>query len=87
MDFPGGASGKEPSCQCRRQKRCRFNSWVGKIPQRRAWQPTPVFLPGESQGQRSLAGYSPRGLKESDMTEVGHDLTHTQAPINALYLR
>ena len=45
-------------------------SWVGKIPQRRAWQPTPVFLPGKSQGQRSLAGYSPWGLKGSDMTEV-----------------
>ena len=35
------------------------NPWVGKIPWRRAWQPTPVFLPGESHGQRSLAGYSP----------------------------
>ena len=49
--------------------RTRFNPWVGKIPWRRAWQPTPVFLPGESHGQRSLAGYSPRGCKESDMTE------------------
>ena len=37
----------------------RFNPWVGKIPRRRAWQPTPVFLPGESNGQRSLVGYSP----------------------------
>jgi len=37
----------------------RFDPCVGKIPWRRAWQPTPVFLPGESQGQRSLAGYSP----------------------------
>ena len=45
-----------------------FHSWVGKIPLRRAWQPTPVFLPGESHGQRSLAGYSPWG-RESDMTE------------------
>ena len=36
-----------------------FDSWVGKIPWRRAWQPTPVFLPGESHGQRSLVGYSP----------------------------
>ena len=44
-------------------------TWVGKIPWRRAWQPTPVFLPGESHGQRSLAGYSPRGHKESDTTE------------------
>ena len=52
--FPGGASCKEPSCQCRRCKRCRFDPWVGKIPWRRAWQPTPVFLPGESHGQSSL---------------------------------
>ena len=44
-------------------------SWVGKIPWRRKWLPTPVFLPGKSHGQRSLAGYSPWGLKESDMTE------------------
>ena len=41
-----------------------------KILNRKAWQPTPVFLPGESHGQRSLAGYSPWGPKESDMTEV-----------------
>ena len=47
-----------------------FNSWVRKIPWRRAWQPTPVFLPGESHEQRSLAGYSPWGCKESDMTEA-----------------
>ena len=50
--------------------RHRFDPWVGKIPWRRAWQPTPVFLPGESHGQRSLAGYSPWGHKESDTTEV-----------------
>ena len=47
-----------------------FNPWVGKIPWRRTWQPTPVFLPGESHGQRSLAGYGPWGCKESDTTEV-----------------
>ena len=41
----------------------------GRFPQRREWQPTPVFLPGESHGQRSLVGYSPWGLKESDTTE------------------
>ena len=46
-----------------------MNPWVGKIPWRRKWQPTPVFLPGESHGQRSLVGYSPWGPKESDMTE------------------
>ena len=51
--------GKELVCQYRRQKRCRFNPWVGKIPWRRAWQPTPVFLPGESRGQRNLVGHSP----------------------------
>ena len=52
--------------QCRRPG---FDSWVRKIPWRRIWQPTPVFLPEESHGQRSLAGYSPRGRKESDTTE------------------
>ena len=67
--FPGGTSGKEPMCQCRRHKRPGFSPWVGKIPWTRAWQPTPVFLPGESHGQRSLAGYSPWGHKESDTTE------------------
>ena len=50
--------------------RPRFNPWVGKVPWRRAWQPTPVFLLGESHGQRSLAGYSPWGHKELDTTEV-----------------
>ena len=50
--FPGGASGKEPACPRRRQKRRGFNSWAGKIPWRRAWQPTPVFWPGESHGQK-----------------------------------
>ena len=45
--FAGGANAKEPACQCRRHKRCGFYPWVGKIPWRRAWQPIPVFLPGE----------------------------------------
>ena len=45
-------------------------SWVRKMPWRRAWQPTPVFLPRESHGQSSLAGYSPRGCKELDTTEA-----------------
>ena len=56
----------KPACQCRRHG---FNPWVGKIPWRRKWQPTPVFLPGESHGQRSLACYSPWGHKELDTTE------------------
>ena len=51
-------------------KRCRFDPWVKRILWRRAWQPTPVFLPGESHGQRSLAGYSPWGCKELDTTEA-----------------
>ena len=68
-EFPGGANGKEPACHCRRRKRRGFDPWVWKIPWRRAWQLTPVFLPGESHGQRGLAGYSPWGRKESDRTE------------------
>ena len=48
----------------------RFNPWIGKIPWRSKQQPTPVFLPGESHGQRNLVGYSPQGLKESDTTEA-----------------
>ena len=67
--FLGGANGKEPACQCRKHKRHGFNPWVGKISWRRKWQPTPVFLPGESHEQRSLAGYSLWYHKESDMTE------------------
>ena len=62
--------GKEPAYQCRRHRRCGFDPWVWKIPWRRKWQPTPVFLPGKSHGQRSLAGYSPWGCKELDTTEV-----------------
>ena len=52
MGFPGGSAGKEPTCPCRRCKSCGFNSWVGKVPWRRKWQPTLVFLPGESHGPR-----------------------------------
>ena len=57
--------GRSPACQSRRWE---FSPWVGKIPWRRKWQPTPVFLPGESRGQRSLAGDSPWGHKS-----VGHN--------------
>ena len=53
-------------------KRPGFDPWVGKSPWRRKWQPTPVFLPGESHGQRTLIGYSPWGRKESDTTERLH---------------
>ena len=67
--FSGGASSKEPTWQRRRRKRCRFDPWVGKIPWRRAWQPTPVFLPGESPWTEEPGGYSPWGCKESNTTE------------------
>ncbi|XP_070324437.1 zinc finger MYND domain-containing protein 12 isoform X1 [Odocoileus virginianus] len=67
MGFPGGTNGKGPACQFRRGG---FDSWVRKIPWRGVWQPTPVFLPGESHGQRSLVVYSPWGRTESDITEV-----------------
>ena len=54
------------ACQCRR---CRFSPWVGKMPWRRKWQPTPELLPGKSRGQRSLTGCSPWGHKELGTTE------------------
>ena len=57
----------------------RFDPWVRKIPWRRAWQPTPGFLPEELHGQRSLVGYSPWGRKELDTTER---LTYTHTQIN-----
>ena len=60
---------------CLQYKRPGFNPWIRKIPWRREWLTTLVFLPGESHGQRSLVGYSPWGHKESDMTE---QLAHTQ---------
>ena len=68
MGFPGGASGKESTCQCRRHKRYGFDPQVGKTPWSSKWYPTPVFLPGKFHGQRSLVGYSPWGCKELDMT-------------------
>ena len=65
-DFSGGSDGKSICLQCRRPG---FDPWVRKIPWRRKWQSTPVFLPGESHGQRNLVGYSPWGHKKSDMTK------------------
>ena len=61
---------KKPTCHCKRHKRHGSDPWVRKIPWRREWQPTPVFLAGESHGQRSLAGSSSWGCKESGTTEV-----------------
>ena len=64
MGFPGGSGGKESASQCRR---CKFNPWIGKIPWRRKWQPTAVFLPGKSHGQRNLV--HPWVCKEWNATE------------------
>ena len=69
--------------QCRRH-RCRFNPWVRKIPWRKRWQPTPVFLLGEVHGQRSLVGYSPWGRKESGTTEQLHMSTVFQRMISQM---
>ena len=75
--FPGGAGGKEYAWKCRRQKRRGLNPWVGMIPWRRAWQPTKVFLLGESHGQRSLVGYSLQSCKDSDMIKWTSMHSHT----------
>ena len=81
----GGSSGKESDCHCRRHKKHEFNPWVGKILWRRAWKPSPVFLPGKFHGQRSLVGYGPWGHT------VGHDWatehTHIHIYNCVLYIR
>ena len=69
VGFPRWLSSKESAYQCRR---CRFNPQFWMIPCRRDWQPAPVFLSKEFHGQRSLAGDSPWGCKESDATEHTH---------------
>ena len=77
--LPRSLSGKESICQCWRCRRLGFSPWIGKISWRSKWQPTPVFLPGKSHGQRNLVGYSPWSHKELDITE--RMSTHTQAYI------
>ena len=81
--FPGGSVGKEPACNAGDAGDMGSIPGVRKIPWRRAWQPIPVFLPGEFHGQRSLAGYSPWGHKESDLTEVWLRWLSTQAHTRA----
>ena len=70
--LPTWHRGKESTCQCRRLKKYGFHLLVWKIPWRREWQSTPVFLPGKSHGQRHLAGYSWWGHKELDTAEHTH---------------
>ena len=80
--FPCGSVLKEFTCQYQRLRRHRFDLWVRKIPQRRKWESTPVFLPGKSYGQRSLAGYSLRRRKCWKWLSVcahTHALTHVCA--------
>ena len=62
LGFSGGASGKEPACQCRRRKKCKFDSWVGKIPWRRAWQAHFSILAWEIPWTEEPGGLQPRGL-------------------------
>ena len=68
--FPGGTSGEELVYQCRRHRDVDSIPGWGRFPWRRAWQPTPVFLPGESHGQRSPAGSTVHGLAELNTTEM-----------------
>ena len=65
-------------------KRHRFNPWVGKIPWSRKWQPIPIFMPRKFHGQKSLAGYSPWGCKESNMTEHTHTLRNGVFPTTSI---
>ena len=70
MGLPWWLSGKESTCNAGAVGDVGSIPGLGRFPWRREWQPTLIFLPGESHGQRSLAGYSPLGHRESDMTEV-----------------
>ena len=65
LGLPPLGSAVKNHMQLRSCRRHRFDPWVGKIPWRRVWQPTPLFLPGESHGQRSLAGYKPQNVPKS----------------------
>ena len=76
MGFLDGSDGEESACQCRRPG---FNPWVEKIPWRKEWLSTPIFLPVKFHGQRSLVGYSPWGHKGSDMTE------HLKLSLSCMY--
>ena len=84
MGFPSGSVVKVYAWQCRRHRTPGFNLWVRKIPWRRRWQPTPVFLPGEFHGQRKMAGYSAWVCKELGMTCKELLMTeHAQITCNA----
>ena len=84
LGFPGGSNGKGSCLQCRRPG---FDSWVGNIPWRREWLPTPVFLPGEFHGQRNLVGHSPWGCKELKTAERLSMHTHQSTWLAKLVLQ
>ena len=79
MGFPGSSVGKESACNAE----ANFNPWFGKIPWRREWLPTPIFLPGESHGQRRLVGSGPLGHKRvrHDWSDLAH-MNKTSKTIN-----
>ena len=81
--LPWWLSGKESACQGRR---CGFDPWVGKIPWRRKWQPTPVFLPGKSHRQRSLSGYCPWGDKRVEYNLATNPLLSSNPLLESYYV-
>ena len=85
LDFPGDASGKEPAWGCRRYKRCWFNPWIGKIPWRRAWQPTPVFCMENPMDRETWRAIVDRVAKSWTQLKL-LACTHT-SPYRALTLR
>ena len=82
--FPGGASDREPACQCRRRKRLRFDPWVRNIPRRRAWQATPVFLSGEEPGR--LQSIVSHGV-EHDRSTLAQDMGAISVSIEAEWIK
>ena len=84
--FLGGASGKEPACQCRRCKRWGFDPWVGKMPWRRACQPTPVILPGNPKDRGNWWATVQGGLKESNTSLGWRPLVPAHFPSSILCL-
>ena len=80
--IPRWCSDKESACQCRRRKRCGFDSWVRKIPWRKKWQPTPEFLLGKYNGWRSLADYSHEVTKSQIcLRDWGRHTFFSRAPV------
>ena len=75
---------KSPPANAGRFKRCGFNPWVGKIPSRRAWKPTLVFMPAESHGQRTLMGYNPSGSQsQTQVKQLSTNNPHSNAGLTS----